>query len=915
MNRQATDAPKLLQRGHLWAACAVVRQPVCRFLCLLFCLLASVSALPQTQPQSRYYYAIENLDNGQVVRRGKTTQAGIPQGDLILAPNTNYREWLYNADTKHIGFSSFRTPQSGQRFVIPPIALGLPLTPDTDGDGLSDDAEFVVGTNPLNPDTDGDGIKDGAAIALGLDPGAAARTGIVGSSSTPGAAVDVCAFNDIAIVADSDRGITVFNVFNQMNPLIIAQVNAPAPALRVACSGNLIAAADGAAGLAIIDITDPPAAKIIHQVDLGGTAQAVASGGGLAYVGLSSGFVFTVDMASGIVVDQLSLSGTVQDLAIAGDTLFALTSGGLCSLPVDDLGLRVGGSASVGGGLRLFVGGDVAYVSQSQGYTTFDVSNPAQPALKLVNSTASSWGQIVANGSGLALATIGAIGGPDDVALYDVRNASAAGQFITTFVTPGRASAISIFNGLCYAADGTAGLEAINYLAFDTSNRPPTISLTANFALTSPTNGMAEVGKFVRVTANVTDDVQVRNVEFYIDGQKVATDGNFPFEYRFLTPRITAQQNSFRLKARASDTGGNFTFTDEIVVMLTPDITPPHLRRTSPPDGTVVTNLDTLFVYFNEPIDTNSLNGTNLFVISAGGDYRLGTSDDVVLTNAIVTYRDTLNAAVVSFVTPLPFGVYRLGASAHIRDAAGNELGTNVYSKFAVLASGPNGDDDGDGLTNADELRYGTNPFLADTDGDGWSDGDEIDNGSDPLDPNSRPKLTFVAQPPVLIDLPSPDTIGTSGVGLVIAQPPVEVCLPSPETVGVSGLGIVLAQPPVSIDLPSPETSGTAGVGVIVAQPPVDICLPSPDTFGTSGVPVFVAEPPVLIDLPSPDTTGTSGVGLLLALPPLEITVPSPDTFGASGSAVILAEPPVSILISTNATSPGIPRLSKRVKL
>src|SRR5436309_331038 len=126
------------------------RRAHCVFLTgLVFCLLTNpITAFGQANSQSRYYYAIENLDNGQVVRRGKTSQAGIPQGDLILAPDTNYREWLYNADTKLIGFASFRTPQSGQRFVIPPIALGLPLTPDTDGDGLSDDAEFVVGTNP-----------------------------------------------------------------------------------------------------------------------------------------------------------------------------------------------------------------------------------------------------------------------------------------------------------------------------------------------------------------------------------------------------------------------------------------------------------------------------------------------------------------------------------------------------------------------------------------------------------------------------------------------------------------------------------------------------------------------------------------------------------------------------------------------
>lgn len=44
-------------------------------------------------------------------------------------------------------------------------------------------------------------------------------------------------------------------------------------------------------------------------------------------------------------------------------------------------------------------------------------------------------------------------------------------------------------------------------------------------------------------------------------------------------------------------------------------------------------------------------------------------------------------------------------------------------------------DPDGDGLTNAEERFYGTDPAKADTDGDGFKDGEEVRAGYDPVGP------------------------------------------------------------------------------------------------------------------------------------------------------------------------------------
>jgi len=56
-------------------------------------------------------------------------------------------------------------------------------------------------------------------------------------------------------------------------------------------------------------------------------------------------------------------------------------------------------------------------------------------------------------------------------------------------------------------------------------------------------------------------------------------------------------------------------------------------------------------------------------------------------------------------------------------------------------------DSDQDGLSDAEEKTYGTDPNKADTDGDGYSDGAEINAGYDPLKPAPGDKLIPVATP------------------------------------------------------------------------------------------------------------------------------------------------------------------------
>jgi hypothetical protein len=802
----------------------------------LFCLFAGIQcATAETNSLGLevglHYYAISNLDNRDApVLRGKAGSQGYAHDAIILAPNTRYREWILQIRTMHVASEDFTTPSAGQRFQLPRFLLQPVSSSDSDGDGLHNLAEFILGTNPNKADSDGDGVQDGVEIQDGTDPldGLPATIGIIAATDTSGTAVDVCALNDLAIVANREAGVSVLNVSGQ-NPIRIAEVDTPGTALRVACFGNLIAVADGPSGLAIIDITDPPGATNRHQINFGSSAEAVTAAGGIAYVGLASGDIVAVDLASGALLDQLRLGGFVLDITIAGDTLYAFAGRTLYALPLDELGLRVVGSASSpGSGLRLVVGGGIAYVTHSRGYNTFDVANPAQPILIAASNTGQSgWQQIVPNGSGIGIAAVG-LTEPNDVSLYDTSDPLQTDRFLTEIATPGIAYAVSIYNGRAYVADGQTGLQVVNYLAYDSGTNPPSITLSPSFTLNTPTNGVAEEGKLARVTASVTDDVQVRNVEFYVDGARVLTDGNFPFEHRFLTPRLTTSKTNFTVRAKATDTGGNFRWSDEILVTLSLDATPPRLWRTDPATNSFVSVTNpplAVFAYFNEPMDVSSLGLGNYRLIFAGPDNFLGTADDVNVTNAVVSYRDTLNAGVLEFPSPLGLGLYQCVITTNVTDAAGNNLASEFHWTFAILAGGASDDDDGDGLSNADEMARGTNPFSTDTDGDGWSDLDEVENTTDPASTTSRPQQTFLAYPSVQVFLPSPDMAGTAGAQVFVAQPPVQIDLPSPDTFGLSGVGIILARPPVEIELPSPDVAGTNSPGLFLAKPPVSIVI------------------------------------------------------------------------------------------
>lgn len=702
------------------------------FVLAAFSLVLSPFLFAQDSQSGIHYYAVENLRTGQVDQRGTTQLTGVAFRNLILAPNTPYRIWLLQASSLRVAKLRITTPGAGNQLRLPAFQLRAPNPEDSDKDGVHNTGEFILGTNPRDEDSDGDGVKDGAEILAGTDPldGSPARTGIIASTDSPGNAIDIEVANDLAILADGNAGVSIFNVFNRMNPQIIAQIPT-SDARRVAFWGSRVAVADGAGGLRIIETADPPNSSIVHSLPeafLRGSADCVAATANLVYVGVSNGDLVLADLSSGTFIDRLRLNGAVLDLALSGDHLFAITDQStLYALPVDPVRLSVLSSVTSTSAeyRRLSVSSTEAYITQLRGYDVIDIRNPGQMSVTTAGLTTQfGWSHLVPTASGQGFVALGPNPGgtASQPTLIDLTNPDQTTNLLTTFPSPGEANAVSVFNGLGYVADGSRGLQVVNYLASDTQNQAPTVSLQSSFGFTE-----LEEGKLGRLTAVVSDDVQIRNVEFYIDGQRVFTDGNFPYEYRFIAPP-RSQQATMRLQIRASDTGGNAAVSAEVMINIIQDPVAPTVRNTFPLNGALLSSVNTLSVSFDEPMNPGSLS-TAASLVEAGPDAQFGTADDISITLGAVEFRETVLAAFYSLPSSLAPGFYQATLSTAATDLVGNPLAQSKVWNFRVFGVGGSQDSDGDGLSDSLEALLGLDPNDSDSDNDGIFDGDEDNDG------------------------------------------------------------------------------------------------------------------------------------------------------------------------------------------
>jgi len=856
-------------------------------------------------------------------------------------PEVTFRAWrlevyAYDAVTQRLGraLGFERSNRFGGTTVVPGDFVIFGMTfgavsevapEDADGDGLADLAETVFGTDRDQRDSDRDGVLDGAEIEQGLDPldGRPAALGVIGSVPLPGEAVDVAAFNDRVLVALKEGGVGVLDVGAGRLGVLVAQLPAPGDVRVVALDQNFGVAGGGFPGVLVFDPRDPlPTARRLEPGRASGVTAAFVDAG-FAWLATDALELRLVDLTTGTLLDQVPLTGTVLDLAGENGVIVAATPGELLTFRQELGSIVTLGRASLGLSSpdiitqrrRIAVGDGVAYVTDLDGFARFDLSNPAQPQ-RLSGSQSygpASFKQILPNGSGSGLAVVGAA--PNDltprvhnVQAFDLRDPAVNNAAGDPYATPGLARAAALYHNFAYVADGRAGLQIVNYLAGDTGTNPPSLTLR-----TGSSDGRAEAGQPLRLRATVRDDVQVRRVEFYRDGERFAADGNFPFEAAFIAPPRTAERVSLRVRARATDTAGNETWSDELTLELVPDATAPRLVRTVPGPGALLPELSAILAFFSEAIHPDSVTEAAVQLFAAGADGEVGTADDLALANLGRELREEPPSLAVTTAQPLPPGRYRLRLAPPLADLAGNPLAAPVTVDLLVFDGSVDGD--GDGLPDDVERLLGTDPTRADTNGNGVPDGREDADGDGlgaayELILGYDPRLRDSDGNGIADGDEDPDRDGlnnrqeqAAGTNPRLADTDDDGWTDEAEvTAGSDPLNLLsrpflgaLARPTVEALAPGAVFGPNSLFGPTVARPPVEVIAPAAVFGAGSAFGPTLAKPPVEVIAPAAVFGPGSAFGPTLASPPVEVVAPA-ARFGPGGDfGPVLSQPPATI--------------------
>ena len=291
---------------------------------------------------------------------------------------------------------------------------------------------------------------------------------------------------------------------------------------------------------------------------------------------------------------------------------------------------------------------------------------------------------------------------------------------------------------------------------FEVINTPSVV------AMTSPVSGTVILqGSNVQLAATATDAEGVQKVEFYRGSEKVGEDSWQPYEATWYGP----PSGTHLITARVLDSLGGVTVSAPTTVTVLPNSDADGMDD----DWELQNGLDPALDDARLDLDGDGL--TNIWEYTWKFDptnpadaQRDSDADGLPDWWELIHYG---NASVaIPSADPDSDGLTNLQEFQNATnpknwDTDGDLLPDEWEVQYGLdpLSSsginGADGDQDGDGLSNFQEMIHGSNPGAADTDGDGVNDGGEVNQGSNPNDPGDG------GQPPPADELVEvPFTVG-----------------------------------------------------------------------------------------------------------------------------------------------------------
>lgn len=642
------------------------------------------------------YYKLTDMQTG-FFRRGQLSFLG-EFDNVILASNTYYSVEYFDPDTLGLGIAFFESPDSGNQVTIPPAHLGDSINPDSDGDGLADDIEAVVGTLANNPDSDGDGLSDLEELQGGSSPldGVALPVGNLGNVTFSAPPQDIALTDTTAYAAIESDGLALVDISDPLLPILTGQLDLTGSSVEVAVDESaqvaLVRTKGGffddeteLAGIHFVDISDPffpellasypiPATSILQHEGVFYVAEGTL--GGSSYLRL-----FHADSLNQMAAWQVG-SDAVADMLVYKGKLYAAVGNDLEVYDLNEPGiprladLPLAGQGSFQGGRQIHAENNVLFVGTTVGYATMDISDPANPqTLAEPDGTNLSINRFVSNGSGRLLAMVGLFGG-NNVDIYQADDPMVVNQRLSFFNTGGQNTTdLDIRNGLLYITDDASGLVIRNYLEFDNEVSAPQVSLDLSGQDVddqTPSIQMVE-GSRLFVDAKITDDFQMRRSRWFLNDQLMETNQLGHHAFSGTLPTLAEGSGRVDVQVEAIDTGGNVGRSTVVTVELVPDTTDPQVLLSAPANGGADFRISNFPIWLNEPVDPDSIDPNQLSLSTESG-----TSIPIVG----ISFSNP-QLLVIELDDPLPFDTYQFSLPSNgLTDLAGNPLSAALDLSF-----------------------------------------------------------------------------------------------------------------------------------------------------------------------------------------------------------------------------------------